>query len=156
MTLVASLKKREQENREEILRLLNYTNDEMSFFIFEGAYEYLEVIFGTDAYGMTHIPKTCEFWAWWQKKWAEIDAVFVHAVSRRGNKIQFWEVRHRDHEWRQVLCQNVEELRAQYFRYHEASMNNVYINSDVTRASMHTMMNEIILNQKRALDESRK
>jgi hypothetical protein len=141
MTLVETLKLREYRTRKSLCDFLRYTDDDVNILIFEGAYEYLEKIFGTDAYGMKHLPQTAQFWSWWRKEWAKIDSMFVDNVEDQGDG---WTVRARDNDLCFQFCRDLEDLRAEYLYYHEISMNNRYINSEVVRAGAHEIMSAVI------------
>jgi len=145
MTLVETIKKREQQNRKTLLELLQISEDDLALQIFEGAYEYLEKVFGTDAYGLTHLPKTSQFWTWWKMEWNKIDHIFVSAVEEhRTPKGIAYKVRDRDNTQIYCVCHNVQHLRDEYTYYHEAHMNNRYLNSDIVRAGMHNMIDSIV------------
>ena len=151
MTVVEILKKREAEDRANLLKLLQMSEEELNVKIFEGAYEYLEHVFGTDAYGMDHLPKTPQFWTWWRREWAKIDAVFLHAVEVSPERFRYpgtlWAVRDRDNTECRCIVRELHALREQYEYYHEASMSNRYLNSEIVRAGMHQMFKDMVAKQ---------
>jgi hypothetical protein len=142
MTVIEILKKREAKNRASLLELLQISEEELNEKIFEGAYEYLKHVFGTDAYGMEHLPQTTQFWAWWKLEWAKIDAVFLAAVE--PCKRASWSIRDRDNTNGKYIVYELHDLREHYEYYHEASMANRYLNSDIVRAGMHKMVKDIV------------
>lgn len=147
MSWVAKIKEREIKNREELLHLLKVKESQMSSLFFEVAYEYLENVFGTDAYGVEHIPQTAEFWTWWKMEWAKIDSIFLHAISHDDDEAYegaLCILRDRDNVNIKVVIRNIHQLRNAYRIYHEATMQNRYINSGVVQAGMHKMMNSVI------------
>lgn len=148
MTVVQQLKQRNERNRKLLLQLLDITEEQMNEKLFEGAYEYLENIFGTDAYGMKHLPKTSEFWTWWQMEWAKIDSIFIAAIDDATPETYaqdgiMYKVRDRDNERGKWRIKSKEELTDHYLFYHEANMKNRYINSDIMHAGAHAMIKEI-------------
>jgi hypothetical protein len=151
MSLTQRLKEHEARTRARVLSILRITEDELAAMIFEEAYQYLEKVFGTDAYGLDHLPKTSEFWVWWKKNWHDIDSVFVGALDFdmcSDNSDILCTIRVRDNSEFYEAVRNVNELRQHYEHYHEASICNRYLNSTVVRAGMHNMIDSIINKQK--------
>lgn len=144
MTAVEKFKEREVKNRARLREELLYTEEDFAKMIFEGAYQYLEKVFSTDSYGMEHLPKTKEFWAWWKIEWAKIDAVFIGAIEEHNDRTF---IRDRDKANSLWSIQNYKELRDQYAYYHEATMKNRYMNSSLVRAGAHEMVNAITHSQ---------
>lgn len=149
MTIVESYKAHEQRTRKSLLQLLRYSEEDIAILIFEGAYEYLDKVFGTDEFGMSCIPKTSQFWDFWKKEWNHIDSMFVANVVEYSNYKLMWTVRARDNDEIKLLCRTVEELREQYLYWHEASMSNRFINRDVVKSAAHHMIRNIIEQQKK-------
>lgn len=146
MTQVEQYKRYESDQRKQVLSWLQMGDHQLSELIFEQAYEYLEKVFGTDAYGMEQLPKTTEFWTWWRMEWNQIDRMFLEAI-----KVQY---KAEYPEWYCVIADRdtgdlgavhtVKELHRHYLHYHEASMSNRFINSSTVRAHAHDMINSII------------
>jgi hypothetical protein len=153
MSLIDQLKQREQRNRTELLTLLKMDEEKLNMSIFEGAYEYLEKVFGTDAYGLKHLPNTAEFWTWWRMEWAKIDSIFLLAIHERVPDMPIYAevlyiIRDRDNERGTTLIKSIRQLREEYYHYHEASMQNRYINSSIMRGGAHNMITAIIKREK--------
>lgn len=142
MTIIETIKLREQQNRKLLLELLMITDEELTAKVFAGAFEYLEKVFGTDAYGMEHLPRTPQFWAWWTRQWNDIDSVFLGAIERHHEGIYI--IRSRDNELSRYCLHSIESLREHHEYYHQAHMNNRYLNSNIVRAGMHKMIESIV------------
>lgn len=145
MTDLQRYKQREQQQRNELTRMLQCTDEQLNTMVFDGAYDYLQNIFGTDAYGLQHLPKTSEFWAWWRMEWNRIDALFLNAISHKYSaEYPQWYcvIRDRDTDYLHAVY-NCNGLRTWYIAYHEASMSNRFLNSSVVRAGAHQMINSI-------------
>lgn len=123
------VRQNEQVTRITLKRLLKYSDEELNTMAFDGAYEYMRKIFGTEE----HFPLTTEFWAWWRREWASIDAAFVDALRLFGpNEIH---IRDRDEPNKYTyLVNGLAELRTWYAHYHEATVDNRHVRKDVVDA----------------------
>lgn len=146
MTVVEIIKQHEQANSKLLLELLKVSQEELNEKVFAFAYEYLEKVFGTDAYGMEYLPKTPQFWTLWTKHWKEIDSVFIGAVESHHEGLYI--IRSRDNELSSYCINSVEALRAHYDYYHQAHKNNPYLNNNVVDAGMHEMIKSIVKESK--------
>jgi hypothetical protein len=140
MTNAQAYKKREQENRDAVKSWLKLTDDEATNLFIDTAYEYLRNVLGTDAYGLEHLPKTSEFWMWWRLEWNRIDAIFLSCLTTDSR--WYATIIDRDTETPYKVA-NVHDLQKWYEIYHEASLDNRYINSSVVRAGAHSVIKAI-------------
>ena len=146
MTNAQAFKIREQQNRDAVKKWLKLTDDEASNLFIDTAYDYLKNVLGTDAYGLEHLPKTSEFWTWWRLEWNRIDSIFLNCI--REDERWYCSIVDRDSStWYKV--DDVYFLREWYNIYHEASMDNRFINSSVVRAGAHSVIKNIISNKKK-------
>ena len=149
MTRVQEYKQREQRQRAQVVQWLGITEETLNELIYEGAFDYLRNVFGTDAYGMEHLPKTKEFWTWWRMEYNRIDGIFLNAIGHEYlSQYPQWYcvIQKRDSDVFDPIY-SVDQLRKEYTKYHEASMRNRFINSSTVRAGAHDMINAIIAGQ---------
>lgn len=145
MTNAEAYKKREQENRKAVKNWLKLTEDEMTNLFIDTAYDYLRNVLGTDAYGLENLPRTSEFWSWWRLEWNRIDAIFLCNIREDDRWYCSIVDRDSNHLYK---VDGVAFLRDWYALYHEASMDNRYMNSSVVRAGAHSVIKHIISNAK--------
>jgi hypothetical protein len=147
MNQADKLRQRNKLLRAKILQLTGISLEDQAEMCFEGAYSYLENVLHTDSYGMQHLPRTSEFWAWWECEWAKIDQLFIDSIRTDLLPTGACVVEHPvsgNHYYAER-----EEVRAKMFRvYHEANEENMVINSAVMNASAHKLIKELATKSK--------
>ncbi|WP_157494128.1 hypothetical protein [Fulvivirga imtechensis] len=125
----------------KVSMLTGISQDELSTMRFDAAYTYLEQVMEVDAYGMEHLPKTPQFWAWWCTEWNRIDQIFMYKI-RKDLHIGICVIE--DPRNGQLWAMYSKADLAKYYRiYHAISHDNIHINSSVMHASAHTMIKEL-------------
>jgi hypothetical protein len=142
MTNAQAYKKREQENKEKVLRWLKMSDEDHFDLVVDTALEYLKNVLHVNAYGLEYLSKSTDFWTWWRIEWNRIDTLFLDALKPHDD----WYVTIIDRDSdRPYKVDSAEDLRSWYSVYHEASMENRFINAAVVRATAESMLKGIRL-----------
>lgn len=70
-----------QELTEQILQLLEWTDEQLSMFIFETGLDYLKAYFGDDQQAIDIVKKRKQFWNWFKNHWLARDQSFVETFD---------------------------------------------------------------------------
>jgi hypothetical protein len=90
---------------------------------FEAAYDYLEHVIGTDAYGLQNLPLTAVFWGHWRTLWYRIDQQIMLG------DVQYPPVFSALHM--------PDDPRREYLRLHNARLSGYYLNSTLIEEAFH-------------------
>jgi hypothetical protein len=137
MTNAQAYKKREQENKDKVRSWLEISDADHFDLVVDTAFEYLKNVLGVDAYGLEYLPKSPEFWTWWRMEWNRIDALFLDAIGPHDDC--YASIVDRDSDTRFEVY-TADDLLRWYTIYHEASMENRFINAAVVRATAESML----------------
>lgn len=81
MNQAAKVKAAQQRAKEQVMRMLDWNDQQYANFQFEMGYEYLKFWVGDDDFGMKELPLTASFWAWWRNHWHKRDEDFINRSS---------------------------------------------------------------------------
>jgi hypothetical protein len=73
MSHIEKIKKQMQEVRTLVVDMCGIDEEQLNELIFNYAYEWLRQTIGHDQFGMQHLPRTGQFWAWWKMEWHKLD-----------------------------------------------------------------------------------
>lgn len=151
LTHIEQQRSRIIESEQLAKALCGYTDQEFADLQFESAYQYLDQVLGTDAWGMHEYPKHRAFWSWWRIQWHHIDlAIFgcphkgIVGRLQYDLKLQAWYCSKPDSPEREYLINNARMMRRLYEIYHKVGVENRYINSAATEAAFHSMQKTLI------------
>lgn len=72
-----TLRQAQGNTRQQIIKLLGWTELEYSSFIYETGLQYLELYIPTDRAGIDALSRSKIFWAWWRNHWAIRDRNYL-------------------------------------------------------------------------------
>ena len=82
MSHTDKIKTIQQVTRWQVMKLLNWNDQQYADFQFEQGYEYLKYWIGEDAFGFAELPLTSAYWAWWRNHWHKRDMSFVESAKQ--------------------------------------------------------------------------
>lgn len=71
------VKAEQQATAYQVMRLLDWNEQQYTNFQFEQAFEYLGFWIGEDVFGYKELPLTASYWAWWRNHWHRRDVEFI-------------------------------------------------------------------------------
>jgi hypothetical protein len=77
MNQAARIKAEQQQAKAQVMRMLNWNDQQFANFQFEMGFEYLKFWIGEDQFGFAELPQTASFWAWWRNHWHKRDLEFI-------------------------------------------------------------------------------
>jgi len=81
MSYPAQIKTLQQVTRCQVMKLLDWNDQQYANFQFESGYSYLKFWIGDDVWGFSELPLTASFWAWWRNHWHKRDMDFINEAK---------------------------------------------------------------------------